>query len=789
MRRLSRNVRIPWLIISAFLLSYTCLFYAQIARFTIQNHTSEINIASFFFLSLFAFLVLFGFWMGYSRIMARIFKLDPKEFLHRDFLTYVPLIFLALLPILLAHYLDSGDLLARTSIFLASILFALLYLKAATLQFFSKHEGSLSKHIGKKLASLSFKKKLVILFFASLVLYNAGSLALTSSGQTFAGDEPHYLLISHSLLEDGDVDLSNNYRNKDYQKTMLADVRIRAHTAPGTKERYSFHSPGTSILLLPFYAAGSLFQGRLLVFFIRLGMSVWGALLGLQIFLFALQEWKKEKLALGIWFIYGFSSPVFFYSLHVYPEIIIALFSLTVFRLLRFSPSLSKSKLVLIGLLLSCFIWFHALKYVFILGPLFVYSIWMLLKKFKTGWNILYFFIFPFALTFLYFLFQYTYYGSFSLASVSWRGAMAPEESLEYIKTIATDIPLRLRWETLAGYFFDQRDGLLFYAPVYFFAFLGWIEMVRRNFRYFLLLAFLTVPYILNSALLTQRTGYAPQARPLVAVSWVLAISVGYFLAFNTKKIFAILFYIFSFFGICFVILLLKTPLSLYQLTTVGISQRFGTLFVQLSNLHFILPRYLPSYLKLDNSGWIPNYAWLGAVLLFMGLYILCKKHDFRITPSFHLGAASFGILIMFFWLSLYPRTVLLYPQRVTFPEGQKITFFALGQVARMIEPGQFHLPRDNRDYVFHFTSWQKLKELRLLFGSPDGVFDVELRLFDVVLFKDQTSSQAQTLRIPEPLFYRYKNTHLYRLSIHLERKSGLIAFSKPYTLSLQPIT
>ena len=778
---------IPCLIIFAVLLSYACLFLDQAEEFTIQNHSPDLKTAAILVLGPLFFLLLFGLWMGYSHILARQLKSDPGAFLLQDFLTFLPLIFFALLPLLLSHYIDSSDLLMRANILGGSILFGVFYLKAAVLYRISAPKVFPPMDVLKKISSLSLKKKLGMLFFLSLVLYNAGSLLLTSSGQTFAGDEPHYLLITHSLFKDGDIDLSNNYANKDYQEIMLARVQIKSHTAPGTNQRYSFHSPGTSILLLPFYAVGSLFKGKSLVFFIRLGMSVFGALLGLQIFLFILQEWKNEKLALGVWFVYGFSSPVFFYSLHVYPEIIIALLSLAVFRMLRFSSSLSKTKLVFIGFLLSCFIWFHAIKYVFILGPLFIYSVWILLKKFKTGWNILYFLISPFLLTLFYFLFQYAFYGSFSLAAVSWRGAMAPEESLEYLRTIVTDIPFRTRWETLAGYFFDQRDGLLLYAPVYFFAFLGCIEMTRRNFRQFLLIFFLTAPYVLNSALLTQRTGYAPQARPLVAVSWVLAILIGYFLASNAKKIFTVFFRGFAFIGFFFVFLLLKNPLALYQLTTVGISERFGNLFLRLSNLHFFLPRYLPSYLKVDNSRWIPNYAWLAALLLFMGLYILCKQHNFRINTAFHLGIAISVILIVF-WMVLYPRTVLLYPKNTTYPAGQKITSYSLGRVARMGEPGKFQLPRDNRAYIFHFTSWQKLKEIRMEFGSTEGEFEVEVHFFDDILFKGETSYDFATLQLPVPSSYRLKNTNLYRLSIHLKRKSGAIAFSKPYLFSIQPI-
>jgi len=155
----------------------------------------------------------------------------------------------------------------------------------------------------------------------------------------------------------------------------------------------------------------------------------------------------------------------------------------------------------------------------------------------------------------------------------------------------------------------------------------------------------------------------------------------------------------------------------------------------------------------------------------------------------FHQGIASAGILFVFFWLTLYPRTVLMYPQNMTFPSGQKITFFSLGRVAQLVEPGKFHLPRDHRAYIFYFTSWRKIEECQIDFGSLDGEFDVDLRLFDFVLFKGEVSHKFKTLRISSLYSYRFKNTNLYRLSIQLERKSGVIAFSKPFLFSIQPIT
>jgi len=399
----------------------------------------------------------------------------------------------------------------------------------------------------------------------------------------------------------------------------------------------------------------------------------------------------------------------------------------------------------------------------------------------------LYFLAPPFVLFLLHFLFQYFVYDSLSLLSVSIKGATTAQESLAYFKSILSDIPLRLRLETLAGYFFDQRDGLLLYAPVYFFAFLGCVETMRKNFRTFLLILFLTAPYILNSALLTQRTSYAPQARPLVSVSWALAIFLGYFLAYNAKKMFSILLHIFALLSLIFVILLLKNPLALYQLTTTGVTDRAGRLFVLLSNLHFFLPQYLPSYLKIDNSRWIPNYAWMGAFLFFIGIYIAVKKHNFQMKISHHLIIAGICILIIFFWLVLYPRTVLLYPTDTEFPSGEKIRFYSLGRVAQMIEPGIFHLPRDNRPYIFHFTSWRKIKEFRLDYGSKDGIFNVELRYFDQTLFTGDADFEIKTLHLPSPPAYKFRNTNLYRLSIYLKKKAGVIAFTKPFLFKIIP--
>lgn len=789
MKRIHYFLPIPFFLFFSLILSYLFLLLGQTHEYNILSHSFHLNISSFIILCFLFLLFLLGLWILFSKIITNLFSIDYSKALSMDLLTYIPITFFLLLPFTTSHYLSSDDLISRIRLFTLAVLFSVFYLKVANIYRLASERPSFFKNLIKKLSSLSLKKKLILLFIIALILYNGGSVLMISGGITLSGDEPHFLLISHSLLEDGDFNLANNYSNKDYTKYMQPQVKIKPHTAPGTKGQYSFHSPGLSFLLFPFYILGSFFDGKLLVFIIRFGMSIFGALLGLQIFLFACQKWNNEKLALCLWFLFSFTAPVFFYSIHFYPEIIVAFFSFIVFRLLCFSKSFSRFSLFVSGFLISSFIWFHALKYIFIMVPLFVYSLWVLIKKHKAGWNLFYFLAPSFCLLFLYFLFQYSLYGSFSLSSISWRGSMTAPESIAYFKTIILDIPFRYRWETLAGYFFDQRDGLLLYSPIYFFAFLGAVEMIRRKPRELILIIFLTAPYILNSAFLTQRTGYAPQARPLVAISWVLAILVGYFLVYNAKKIFSYVFYAAAFLSLLFVYLLLKNPHALYQLTTVGETEHAGKLFLLFSNLHFSLPKFLPSYLKIENLRWIPNYIWIVVLLLFVAIYHVVKKHSFSFKFSFHILVSSLGILVFFLCIVLYPRTVLQYPRNTTFPSGQKITFYSLGRVARMIEPGKLYLPEDNRPYIFYFTSWRKIKKFQIDFGSFESDCDVEIKFFDFMLFQGNTAEEIKTIRFPSPPSYRLKNTNLYRISIYLEKKSGVLNSKNPYIFSILPFS
>lgn len=68
------------------------------------------------------------------------------------------------------------------------------------------------------------------------------------------GDEPHYLIIMQSLLQDGDLRIENNHAARDYAAywggTLAPDYVKRGQDG----EIYSIHAPGVSVLVAPLFA-------------------------------------------------------------------------------------------------------------------------------------------------------------------------------------------------------------------------------------------------------------------------------------------------------------------------------------------------------------------------------------------------------------------------------------------------------------------------------------------------------------------------------------------------------
>ena len=183
----------------------------------------------------------------------------------------------------------------------------------------------------------------LIIFIILVLIYNLLVSGLLFPPQPFTGDEPHYLLLTSSLLQDFDTNLANNFKNQDY--LAFYPGKLRPHTYPGRKKdsAYSRHSPGLAFLLLPGLALGRKISApisspekkrKILVWFSPIPMTVRSALVVSLFFLLAHLIYQQKKwLFIGALF-WGLSPPFIFYSHLLYPEIPAALLLLIPFWLL-----------------------------------------------------------------------------------------------------------------------------------------------------------------------------------------------------------------------------------------------------------------------------------------------------------------------------------------------------------------------------------------------------------------------------------------------------------------------
>jgi hypothetical protein len=87
---------------------------------------------------------------------------------------------------------------------------------------------------------------------ATLVL--ASVTAASIAPRVPGGDEPHYLIITQSLLQDGDLRIENNYEQRDYDAYFGGNLRPDFVIRGRDGEVYSIHAPGVAVLVLPGFA-------------------------------------------------------------------------------------------------------------------------------------------------------------------------------------------------------------------------------------------------------------------------------------------------------------------------------------------------------------------------------------------------------------------------------------------------------------------------------------------------------------------------------------------------------
>ncbi len=129
------------------------------------------------------------------------------------------------------------------------------------------------------------------------------------------GDEPYYLLITESIVHDGDLDLSNQYRDLAHSATGRTDLAPQLGDPIGPHgERYSRHEPFLSLLMVPGYLAGRL-PGALAT------IALFGVLLARSTVRLFEDEGIDDATTRALFPLIAFGPPIVFYAARIWPEV------------------------------------------------------------------------------------------------------------------------------------------------------------------------------------------------------------------------------------------------------------------------------------------------------------------------------------------------------------------------------------------------------------------------------------------------------------------------------------
>ena len=191
----------------------------------------------------------------------------------------------------------------------------------------------LSRHLPrllKRLGSVVPVRPAMVFFALPFVVYLA-LLPWSNDQRPPDGDEPYYLLVTHSLAYDLDADLANNYANEDWRRFLERPIEPQPDDPRGADGAiYSRHNLLLPLILAPFYRLAGL----------------WGALAAMAA-MAAATAWmvlrlahrvspEKPRGALFAYLLFAFTPPFVLYSQQVWIEVPAALLvTLAVDRLLR----------------------------------------------------------------------------------------------------------------------------------------------------------------------------------------------------------------------------------------------------------------------------------------------------------------------------------------------------------------------------------------------------------------------------------------------------------------------
>jgi hypothetical protein len=305
------------------------------------------------------------------------------------------------------------------------------------------------------LARLAGDSRRAPLVAALVTLILGGTAATTMQGLVPAGDEPHYLVITQSLLYDGDLRIENNHARGDYGAYFPRELPPDYLRRGIDGEIYSVHAPGLALLVLPAFALGG--YSAVVVFLVVLaGCGSWLA------WRLAWAVTGRSDAAWFGWAAAALSVTTIFHTFTVFPDgpaAVAVLIGVWGMLLPLQGPA---AGWLAVGAALAWLPWLHtrAAALAFVLGALIGVRLW---RSERRRRNLAAFALVPSMAAAGWFAYFQLLYGELD--------PRAPYGG--YLQTALVNVP-----GGLIGLLVDQQFGLLAHAPALALALVGFGAMV-----------------------------------------------------------------------------------------------------------------------------------------------------------------------------------------------------------------------------------------------------------------------------------------------------------------------
>ena len=445
------------------------------------------------------------------------------------------------------------------------------------------------------------------------------------------GDEPHYLVISQTLLKYHSLDVARTYHNGDYLSFYNGTLDL-SHTVTNQQGRHvTVHGIGGPILWLPLFAVA----GRIGAILFMTGVAL---LVIVDIFRFLVEQGIRRTSAAAVAGFFAAATPFFAFAHLTFVDLIAAWVVIYLFRKILKGGQLRKRELGTSSVLLGILPWVHvkftvveALLLLFLLARIVAQNKAMPVRGIVTAaryhWRDICWAVLPAAALGLGFeAFTYATWNSFNPVLAYGTGD----------RTFPlTASPFR----GILGTFLDQEYGIFISAPVLVLAIPGFVLAVRNKVGpvnlYFTILA---VCYL---ALFVARDdwegGWTPPGRFILVLLPIFAYYVGYVLDRPKRFLAWPAFWTFGVMGTAYNLVSLRTASHGFS---AGVGQNQTIVYVQQHLWRMPLTHYLPSTAKGIDYAMV--VVWTFVIAAVCGLVLLRTPLEGQKVSS--LARASSGL-------------------------------------------------------------------------------------------------------------------------------------------------